>query len=90
METGARVWLYNPNGEDPWILCQVSSRSDIEINLFQVSNPSTCFSRPRINLVDGNDVLDLKYKDVELANTIIPDKSEANDDDIIKLTHLKD
>lgn len=90
MEAGTQVWVFDPNGDDAWILSEVISRSAIELKLFQVSDPSICFSRPRINSDDGSDIMALRYKDVELANAKLSDeeKAEGKDDDIITLPHL--
>jgi len=92
MEAGAHVWVYDPDGDDAWILSEVSSRSDTELHLFQVSKPSNSFSRSRVHetLEDGNNVVELKYEGVELANNKLSDeeKAEGKDDDMITLPHL--
>jgi len=92
MEAGAEVWVYDPNADDAWILSEVTSRSETELNLFQVSKPSHTFTRPRVHetLEDGSEVLELQYEGVKLANNKLSDeeKAEGKDDDMITLPHL--
>jgi len=92
MEAGARVWVSDPDGDDAWILSEVKTRSDADLNMFQISNPSNTFVRPRIreNLEDGSEVQELKYEGIELANNALSEaeKAEGKDDDMITLPHL--
>jgi len=92
MEAGARVWVSDPDGDDAWILSEVKTRSDTDLKMFQISNPSNTFVRPRVreNLEDGSEVQELKYEGIELANNALSEaeKAEGKDDDMITLPHL--
>jgi len=92
MESGARVWVSAPETEDAWILSEVKTRTETDLNMFQVSDPSNIFVRARIHesLEDGSEVQELKYEGVKLANNLLSDaeKAEGKDDDMITLPHL--
>jgi len=93
MEAGARVWIYDNKSDDAWVLAEITSRSETTLEAFQVSKPSNKYSRPRIkdkNNGDGDEVIELKYEGVELANTPLSEeeKGEGKDNDMITLPHL--
>ena len=90
MEAGAHVWVSDSDGDDPWILSEVVSRTSDELKLFQVANPGNSFTRPRFKETSGDEPKELKYEGVELANAKLSDeeKSEGKDDDMITLPHL--
>ncbi len=98
MESGARVWIDEKDGDDAWLLCEVKSRSDTTLEVFQLSDPSKKFSRPRIGAggssggesKSADEPTELKYEGVELANTPLSeeDKREGKDNDMITLPHL--
>ena len=95
MEAGARVWISDADGDDAWILCEITSRTPTELHIFQVSSPSKTYTRPRVQLSgsggdDGAEVQELKYEGVELANTPLSDaeKEGGKDNDMITLPHL--
>lgn len=89
MESGARVWISDADGDDAWILAEVTSRSNSELKVQQVSDSSKSFTRPRIQ-GEGDEPIELKYEGVELANTPLSqqEKDEGKDNDMITLPHL--
>ena len=90
MESGARVWIDDKNGEDAWILAEVKSRTDAALEVFQVSDPSKTFSRPRTEAKGDDAPIELSYEGVELANTPLSEeeKREGKDNNMITLPHL--
>lgn len=97
MESGARVWIEDKDGDDAWILAEVKSRSDSTLACFQISDPSKSFSRNRVkqsnysyNDASTSTAIELKYEGVELANNPLSEreKQEGKDDDMITLPHL--
>ncbi len=91
MESGARVWISDADGDDAWILCEVTSRTDSELKVTRVDSPSTTFTRSRVDAAANDDgVIELKYQGVELANAPLSDaeKGEGKDSDMITLPHL--
>ena len=85
MESGAHVWCQDYEGDEAWLLAEVTSRTDSAIDVFLINDPSNKFTRERDETVDG-----LKYKGVELANAKLSesDKAEGRDNDLITLPHL--
>ena len=90
MEAGARVWISDADGDDAWILCEVTSRTPTHLHVQNVSSPSTTYTRPRIEIEIEASAQELKYQGVELANTPLSDqeKAEGKDNDMITLPHL--
>ena len=91
MEAGAIVWVEARESDDAWIQAEVKSRSEAELSLFQVSDPSNTFTRSRVQNSEGEEeIKELKYEGIELANTQLSDqeKEEGKDDDMITLPHL--
>lgn len=88
MESGARVWISDANGDDAWILAEVTSRSETELKVQQVDSSKT-FTRPRAK-ASGDEAVELKYDGVELANIPLSDRDreEGKDNDMITLPHL--
>jgi myosin heavy subunit len=88
MEAGAHVWCSDIDGDNAWILAEVMNRTESELTLFQIDNPSNIFKRS-ITLSD-KDEGSRKYEGVELANVKLSeqDKQAGRDDDLITLPHL--
>ncbi len=100
MESGAKVWIDDKDGDDAWILAEIKSRTDSTITGFYVSDNSKTFARPRVTIsasaVDNNKndnhgiAIELKYEGVELANAPLSEqeRKEGKDNDMITLPHL--
>jgi myosin-5 len=88
MESGARVWISEADGDDAWIFCEVTSRSNEELKLQSVLTKKS-FTRKRVPSTT-DEAVELKYEGVELANTPLSDheKAEGHDNDMITLPHL--
>jgi myosin heavy subunit len=88
MESGARVWISEADGDDAWIFCEVTSRSNEELKLQSVLTKKL-FTRKRVPSAT-DEAGELKYEGVELANTPLSDheKAEGHDNDMITLPHL--
>eukprot|EP00979_Chaetoceros_neogracilis_P010717 scaffold2566_cov245-Chaetoceros_neogracile.AAC.1 len=88
MESGARVWISEADGDDAWIFCEVTSRSNEELKLQSVLTKKL-FTRKRVPSTT-DEAVELKYEGVELANTPLSDheKAEGHDNDMITLPHL--
>ena len=88
MESGARVWISDADGDDAWIFCEVTSRSNDELKLQSVLTNKS-FTRKRVPSAT-DEAVELKYEGVELANTPLSDhdKAEGKDNDMITLPHL--
>jgi myosin heavy subunit len=97
MESGARVWISDADGDAAWILAEVTSRTDKQLHAKQVFSPNAksnssktlTFTRPRIE-AKAEEAIELKYQGVELANALLSEqeKAEGKDDDMITLPHL--
>jgi len=101
MEAGTRVWSYESNGEDPWILSEIISRSSNSITLKHInsegSSDTTESPKPftRQLLTSSSNAEDsasegAKYEGVELANAQLSsaDIADGMDNDMISLPHL--
>jgi myosin heavy subunit len=88
MEAGAHVWCDDKDGEDAWILAEVVKKTEKELQLQLVDNPSKKISRP-VTLSD-EETGEIKYQGVELANAVLSDqeRAEGRDNDLITLPHL--
>jgi myosin heavy subunit len=88
MEAGAHVWCDDKDGEEAWILAEVVKKTEKELQLQLVDNPSKKFSRP-VTLND-EETGEIKYQGVELANAVLSDqeRAEGRDNDLITLPHL--
>lgn len=93
MEAGAHVWCQDTDGDEAWILAEVTKKSPDELHLFQVDKPENEFVRQRLASSRGgtsDEPVELKYEGVELANAKLSDADRASgqDDDLIHLPHL--
>lgn len=90
MEAGANVWCSDPDGDDAWVLREVISRSEDEIKVRGLTGNKEVISRKRQKRANGEEVLELKYEGIELANAKLSEaeKAEGRDDDLITLPHL--
>ena len=88
MEAGAFVWCSDTDGDDAWMLAEVIKKTEDELTLVQVDNPSNRFTRSIA--LDDKDTGARKYEGVELANAKLSDEDKATgiDDDLITLPHL--
>jgi len=89
MESGSRVWISESDGEDAWILCEVTSRTNEALKVQAVSKSAKTFTRKRVQTA-ADEAVELKYEGVELANSPLSDqeKAEGKDNDMITLPHL--
>lgn len=90
MEAGARVWINDSDGDEAWLLCEVISRTENELRVYLVSDPSKKLSRSRVKASQDGQVQELKYDGVELANRPLSEQErvEGKDNDMITLPHL--
>ena len=88
MEPGTLVWCDQDKGDQAWVLCEVTKRTEEELTVKQVDKRDNVFSRG-IEIVDAESNTK-KFKGVELANTKLSDeeRAEGRDDDLISLPHL--
>lgn len=77
----------DPEGDEAWILAEVSSKTADEIKLVTLDKNKTQITRRRIV---GTDQSEIKYEGVETANAPLSevDRTEGRDDDLIQLPHL--
>ena len=93
MESGSRVWISESDGEEAWILCEVTSRTNEALKVQAVtvskSQKTSTFTRKRVETA-ADEAVELKYEGVELANSLLSDqeKAEGKDNDMITLPHL--
>ena len=87
MNAGSQVWFSedDPHGDDAWLEGEVTTKSDDEIRISLLSNPSEIIVRPRLKDEPGE-----RYEGVESANVKLSEDERAAgaDDDLIGLPHL--
>jgi myosin-5 len=91
MESGASVWINEKDGDDAWILAEVKSRTESQLQACPISKPSQTIVRDRVVQPSSTTTaMELKYQGVELANTPLSeeDKRQGKDNDMITLPHL--
>lgn len=83
------MWISEADGEDAWILCEVTSRTNEALKVQAISKSAKTFTRKRVQTA-ADEAVELKYEGVELANSPLSDqeKAEGKDNDMITLPHL--
>jgi len=88
------VWCQDRDGDNAWILAEITKKTDEELHLTPIANPDhpeisqTPITRTRVTSKDDPTLV--KFDGVELANAKLSDEDRATgaDDDLITLPHL--